>query len=109
LYASLFKATRKGHAIGVDEELRSCNRKAIDVHILRPYITAVGASSIDLNTVAGVKSHIKPDKKVMVMLDANHTEEHVKEVIEKPVWPFSQGALRDRLTYGPSAFIKRFS
>jgi cephalosporin hydroxylase len=91
----------------VEVDLRSCNRKAIGARTLRPFIAAAGGLSIALNTVAGVKSHNEPDE--MVMRDANHTEEHVMEVIEKPVWPFSQGALPERLTYGPGAFIKRFS
>jgi cephalosporin hydroxylase len=78
-YSTLFKAMEKGRVIGVELELRPHNRKAIDAHILRPYITLVDGSSVDPDTVAEVKSHIKPGEKVMVMLDANHTKEHVLE------------------------------
>ncbi len=160
-YASLFKAMEKGRIIGVEVELRPHNRKAINDHILKPYITIVDGSSIDPETVAEVKSLIKPGEKVMVMLDSNHTKEHVLEelraygpmvtpgcyivaadgimeqvaggprtkpewktsnpkqaaitftaensdfVIEEPVWPFNEGVVRERVTYWPSAFVKR--
>ena len=78
-YATLFKAMGKGRIIGVEVELRAHNRKSINDHILRPYITIVDGSSIDPDTVAEVKSLIKPGEKVMVMLDSNHTKEHVLE------------------------------
>jgi cephalosporin hydroxylase len=78
-YATLFKAMGKGRVIGVEVELRSHNRKAIDDHILRPLITVVDGSSIDPDTVAEVQKLIKPGEKVMVMLDSNHTKEHVLE------------------------------
>jgi cephalosporin hydroxylase len=78
-YSTLFKAMGKGRVIGVEVELRAHNRKAIDDHLLRPYITIVDGSSIDPDTVAEVRSLIKPGEKVMVMLDSNHTKEHVLE------------------------------
>lgn len=78
-YASLFKAMDKGRIIGVEVELRAHNRKAINDHMLREYITIVEGSSIDPETVAEVKSHIKEDETVLVMLDSNHTKEHVLE------------------------------
>jgi cephalosporin hydroxylase len=76
-YSTLFKAMGKGRIIGVEVELRPHNRKAINEHILKPYITIVDGSSTDPETVAEVQSLIKPGEKVMVMLDSNHTKEHV--------------------------------
>lgn len=78
-YASLFKALGKGRVIGVEIDLRSHNRAAIDAHFLRDYITLVDGSSIDPQTVDAVRAMIKPGEKVMVMLDSNHTKPHVLE------------------------------
>ncbi len=35
------------------------------------------------------------------------TRENPDFVIEEPAWPFNEGAVRERLTYWPSAFVKR--
>ena len=35
------------------------------------------------------------------------TAENSDFVIEEPVWPFNEGVVRERLTYWPSAFVKR--
>ncbi len=78
-YASLFKAMGKGRVIGIEVELRSHNRKAIDSHILRPLISIVDGSSIEQSTVDEVKKLVQPGEKVLVMLDSNHTKEHVLE------------------------------
>lgn len=77
LYASLFKAMGKGRVIGVDIEIRPHNRKAIEAHELFPYITLVEGSSVDPGIVAKVQSLVKPGEKVMVILDSNHTRQHV--------------------------------
>ena len=65
--------------IGVEIDLRSHNRAAIDAHFLRDYITLVDGSSIEPQTVDAVRAMIKPGEKVMVMLDSNHTKPHVLE------------------------------
>ncbi|HSA06020.1 MAG TPA: CmcI family methyltransferase [Candidatus Gastranaerophilales bacterium] len=76
-YASLFKSMGKGRVIGVDIEIRPYNRKAIEEHELFEYITMVEGSSIDKSTFEQVKSLIKPEEKVLVILDSCHTGEHV--------------------------------
>jgi cephalosporin hydroxylase len=76
-YASLFKAMGKGRVIGVDIEIRPHNRKAIEAHELFEYITLIEGSSTDENIVERVKSLIKPEEKVFVMLDSNHSKQHV--------------------------------
>jgi hypothetical protein len=30
-------------------------------------------------------------------------------VIEEPVWPFNEGVAKDRVTYWPSAYLKRIA
>jgi cephalosporin hydroxylase len=76
-YASLFKAMGKGRVIGVDIEIKPHNRKAIEDHELFEYITLIEGSSTDKNIVNQVKSLIKPEEKVLIILDSCHTREHV--------------------------------
>ncbi|WP_310485011.1 CmcI family methyltransferase [Chamaesiphon sp. VAR_48_metabat_403] len=77
LYASLCKAMGRGKIIGIDIEIRSHNRAAIEEHNLFEYITLVEGSSVDTNIVSHVKSLIKPTDKVLIILDSNHSREHV--------------------------------
>lgn len=76
-YASLCKVMAKGRVIGVDIEIRPHNRKAIEKHDLFSYITLIEGSSTDDEIVGRVKSLIKPNEKVLVILDSNHTKQHV--------------------------------
>jgi cephalosporin hydroxylase len=76
-YASLCKVMEKGRIVGVDIEIRPHNRKAIETHPLFPFITLIEGSSIETNTVEQVKAQVKPEDKVLVLLDACHTKEHV--------------------------------
>jgi cephalosporin hydroxylase len=76
-YATLCKAMNKGRVIGVDIEIRPHNRAAIEAHELSPLITLVEGSSTAPEIVARVKSLIPPGAKVFVLLDSNHTKDHV--------------------------------
>lgn len=77
LYAGLCKAMEKGRVIGVDIEIRPHNRSAIEAHELSGYITLIEGSSVDPRTVGKVKSMIRPGETVLVILDSNHTKQHV--------------------------------
>ncbi|OGS45227.1 MAG: hydroxylase [Elusimicrobia bacterium RIFOXYD2_FULL_34_15] len=81
-YASLCKAMEKGRIIGVDIEIRAHNRKAIEKHELKPLITLIEGSSTDVKIVNQVKSLIKPNETVLVILDSNHTKKHVLSELE---------------------------
>lgn len=76
-YAGLCKTIGKGRVIGVDVEIRPHNRKAIEAHDLFSYITLIEGSSIDDKIVSAVASNVKPNETVFVMLDSNHTKQHV--------------------------------
>ena len=76
-YASLCKATNRGRVIGIDVEIRPHNRKAIEEHELFEYITLVEGSSIDEQIFRNVKSMIRPSEKVLIVLDSNHSKQHV--------------------------------
>ena len=76
-YASLCKVSGKGRVIGIDIEIRPHNRKAIEEHELFPYITLLEGSSINPEIVTQVKSNIKPSDTVLILLDSNHSKDHV--------------------------------
>jgi cephalosporin hydroxylase len=76
-YASLFNAMGKGRVIGVDIEIRTHNRKAIEAHDMYDRITMIEGSSIDGTIVGSVRSQIHKGERCLVVLDSNHTREHV--------------------------------
>ena len=81
-YASLFKAMGRGRVIGVDIEIRPQNRRAIETHELSWYITLIEGSSVDPAVVEDVRGRIRPDERVMVVLDSDHSKRHVLAELE---------------------------
>jgi cephalosporin hydroxylase len=76
-YASLLRAMARGRVVGIDIEIRPHNRKAIEAHELAPMITLLEGSSTDSKVVAQVRSLIQPGETVLILLDSNHSKEHV--------------------------------
>lgn len=76
-YASLCKLVGSGRVIGVDRMIRAENREAIENHPLSPYITLIQGDSVEEATLTAVTKSIHKDDKVMVVLDSNHTRQHV--------------------------------
>lgn len=77
-YASLFKAMgHPGRVIGVDIEIRAHNRKAIEEHELFSYLELLEGSSTAPEIVAEVYRRVPKDSRVLVILDSNHTRDHV--------------------------------
>lgn len=76
-YAGLCKLIGKGRVIGIDIEIRPHNRAAVEAHDLFPFITLLEGSSVAPELVARVEALVKPGEKVLVLLDSNHTKEHV--------------------------------
>jgi len=68
--------------IGVDIEIRSHNRKAVEAHELAPLIRLIEGDSVSADVIAQVAGHIRPDDKVIVILDSNHTRAHVAKELE---------------------------
>jgi len=81
-YASLCSVIGRGRIIGVDIEIRPANRRAIESHKLSPFISLIEGSSIDERVVQQVKSKIGTKESVLVLLDSNHTKQHVREELE---------------------------
>jgi cephalosporin hydroxylase len=160
-YASLCKAMGRGRVVGIDIEIRPHNRRAIEGHFLKEYITLVEGSSTDPRIVASVRSMVPPGERVLVLLDSNHTRDHVLAELRayapmvsvnsyiiaadgvmaavagrpgaKPAWVwdnpteaarefaqadprfrleeppllFNEGTIKERVTYWPSAYLRR--
>ena len=63
--------------IGVDIDIRELNRREIENHFLFSRIKLVQGSSTDPKIISEIKELSKPFKTIMVLLDSNHTKEHV--------------------------------
>lgn len=75
--ASLLKIIGKGRVIGVDIDIRAHNRDSIEKHPLSPLITLIEGPSTTAETLARVKAEIPPGASVMVVLDSDHSRDHV--------------------------------
>jgi cephalosporin hydroxylase len=77
LYASLLELLgNDGKVIGIDIDIRSHNRKAIEEHPMARRIELLEGSSVGDEIVAEVFRQAESAKKVLVILDSNHTHEH---------------------------------
>lgn len=76
-YACLCHAIGKGKIIGIDCEIRAHNLEEINQHPLKEYLTLIEGDSIAADTFSQVKKLIKSTDKVLVILDSNHTYQHV--------------------------------
>lgn len=81
-YAGLCAAMGKGRVIGVDIEIRSHNRQAIEAHRLSSLIQLVEGSSTDVSIVQCVRDKIGKDETVLILLDSNHSKHHVLAELE---------------------------
>lgn len=81
-YASLFKAMGKGRVVGVDIEIRPHNREAIEAHELSDMISMVEGNSVAPEIVAEVDELVGDAETVLLILDSNHTREHVLAELE---------------------------
>lgn len=66
-----------GRVLGVDIEIRPHNRQAIEAHPMARRITLLEGSAIDDGIAAQVRSLAEGKSPVLVILDSNHTHEHV--------------------------------
>ena len=67
----------EGEVVGIDIDIREHNRKAIEKHPMFKRITLIEGSSIDEEIVTKVKEIAKNKKSIMVVLDSNHSHDHV--------------------------------
>ncbi len=91
-YASLCKVIGRGRVIGIDIDIRSPNRTAIESHFLSSLITLVEGDSVDPAVVTQVKSLINETETVLVLLDSKHTKAHVLAELDAYAPLVSQGS-----------------
>lgn len=71
-----------GIVIGVDIDIRDHNRAAIEAHPLAGRIRMIQGSSIETGTVDQVRALVGNRGPVLVILDSNHTHDHVARELE---------------------------
>lgn len=82
-YAGLLKAMgHRARVVGVDIEIRAHNRHAIEAHELAGYITLVEGNSVAPEIVAQATENIRDGDVVLILLDSNHSYEHVTRELE---------------------------
>ncbi len=81
-YAGLCRLIGKGRIIGIDVEIRPHNRQAIEAHELFDLITMVEGDSVSREVTAKVDELVDGAQTVLVILDSNHTKQHVLAELE---------------------------
>lgn len=77
-YASLMELVgQEGYVLGIDIDIRDHNRVEIEKHPMFKRIQMIQGSSIAEDTIAQVAEHVKGKQRVLVVLDSNHTHDHV--------------------------------
>lgn len=67
----------KRRVVGIDIDIRAHNREAIERHPLSHLIELIEGSSVEDSVVSRVKKIARDHKTVLVLLDSNHTHDHV--------------------------------
>jgi cephalosporin hydroxylase len=70
------KATHR-KVLGIDIDIRRHNRTAIEAHPMAHRIEMIEGSSIAVDIIEKVRKFAKPYEKILVILDSNHTHDHV--------------------------------
>ena len=81
-YASMLELIGKGEIVGIDIDIREHNRREIEKHPMYKRITMIQGSSIEEGIVEKVKELAKGKQAVLVVLDSNHTHDHVMEELK---------------------------
>jgi cephalosporin hydroxylase len=76
-YASLLELIGKGEVLGIDIDIRKHNKEEIEKHPMFKRIKMIEGSSIDESIVAEVRSIAQGKQNILVVLDSNHTFDHV--------------------------------
>jgi cephalosporin hydroxylase len=68
--------------VGVDVDIRAHNRIEIEKHPMAKRIRMIQGSSIDESTMNQVRAFAEGKRRIMVILDSNHTHDHVLQELE---------------------------
>jgi hypothetical protein len=77
MYATFLEFLGQGRVIGIDITIPPHNAKAIMSCPVSSKITLIEGSSIDTEVFNQVKSHIPEGSRCLLILDSNHTHDHV--------------------------------
>jgi len=80
--ASILELLGKGKVVGIDVDIRRPNKIAIEKHPLSRRIRLIKGSSISKEIINQVYKIARNKKKIMVILDSNHTHSHVLKELE---------------------------
>ncbi len=72
----------RGKVLGIDIDIRRHNRKEIEQHTLAKRIEMMQGSSVSEEMAQKVYEITANHSNIMVILDSNHTHEHVKKELE---------------------------
>jgi cephalosporin hydroxylase len=75
--ASILELLGKGKVIGVDIDIRAHNRRAIEAHPMSKRVVLVEGPSTDPDMLSRVRDEIPKAASVMVVLDSDHSRDHV--------------------------------
>jgi cephalosporin hydroxylase len=75
--ASLLELIGKGKVIGIDIDIRPHNRLSIECNPIAKRIQLIEGSSVAPETIAKVRAQIPASATVMVVLDSDHSRDHV--------------------------------
>jgi len=82
-YASMLELIgEKGQILGIDIDIREHNRFEIEKHKMFKRITMIQGSSIDEDIAKQVSEFAKDKQRILVVLDSNHTHDHVLKELE---------------------------
>ncbi len=79
---SLDPRTSRRRVLGVDIDIRAHNHSAIEAHPMAHLIDMIQGSSVAPDVVAEVHAAANAHERVLVILDSNHTHEHVLAELE---------------------------
>ncbi|MBS4095615.1 MAG: cephalosporin hydroxylase family protein [Sulfuricella sp.] len=72
----------EGIVLGIDIDIRAHNRVEIEKHPLSKRIRMIEGSSIDGEVVKQIRAYAQGKERVLVILDSNHTHQHVLKELE---------------------------
>jgi cephalosporin hydroxylase len=73
---------KAAEVLGLDIDIRPHNREAIEKHPMSKRITMIEGSSVDSAVALKVHAFARDKKRVLVILDSNHTHAHVLRELE---------------------------
>jgi cephalosporin hydroxylase len=82
-YASLLELIgEQGIVLGIDIDIRKHNRHEIEKHPMFERITMIEGSSVDKSVAETVFNIARTRKKIVLILDSNHTHDHVLKELQ---------------------------